>query len=84
MASKTKGRPQPGSKRKRYSVEFKLKAVKLYTEECYSTEMVTGELGIGKSTLATWTKRYRAEGMAGLENRPPVPVSRRPMAAVAT
>ena len=64
MASQTKGRPQPGSKRNRYSVEFKLKAVKLYTEEGYSTEMVTGELGVGKSALATWTKRYREEGAA--------------------
>jgi len=77
MASKTKGRPQSGSKRKRYSVEFKLKAVKLYTEEGYSTEMVARELGIGKNTLSTWTKRFREEGVAGLENRAPVPVSRR-------
>jgi transposase-like protein len=77
VACKTRGRPQPGSKRKRYSVEFKLKAVKLYTEEGYSTEMVTHELGIGKNTLSIWTKRYREEGAAGLENRAPVPVSRR-------
>jgi transposase-like protein len=51
--------------------------VKLYTEEGYSTEMVTHELGIGKNTLSIWTKRYREEGAAGLENRAPVPVSRR-------
>ncbi len=35
--------------------------------------MVAQELGIGKSTLSSRTKRYREEGEAGLEYRYPVP-----------
>ena len=49
MASKKKGRPQPGSKWNRFSVEFKLKAVKLCTEDGYSAAMVAEELGSGKA-----------------------------------
>ena len=68
--SKTKTRRQkPGSKRNRYSVEFKLRAVRLFIEEGYSAEMVAEELGIGKSSLSAWAKRYREEGEAGLAPR---------------
>lgn len=75
--SKTKPRRQkPGSKRNRYSVEFKLRAVKLFTEEGYSAELVAEELGIGKSSLSTWTRQYRQEGMAGLKPRAPVTAPR--------
>ena len=76
MASKAKGRPQLGSKRKLYAAEFKLRAVQLYTEEGYTADVLCGELGICKSSLSRWTKQYREEGAAGLENHLPVPVSR--------
>ncbi len=69
MASKTRHRQAPGSKHNRYSVEFKLRAVQLYTEEGYSADMVVRELGIGKSSLSSWVKRYREEGASGLEPR---------------
>ena len=68
-----KSRSKSGkSKQTRYPVELKLKAVKLFIEEGYATEMVATELGIGKSTLGNWVKRYRENGVAGLEPRPPV------------
>jgi transposase InsO family protein len=56
-----------------YSVEFKLRAVKLFLEEGYTTELIAGELGIGKSTVTRWVKRYREYGIAGLQPRPTVP-----------
>lgn len=60
------------SKRKVYPVDFKLRTVKLFLEEEYSTEMIARELGIGKSTVTRWVKLYRESGIAGLEPRPPV------------
>ena len=56
----------------RYPVEFKLRAVRLFIEEGYAAEMIATELGIGKSTLGHWVKRYRESGIAGLEPRVPV------------
>lgn len=76
MTSKTKARPVPGSKRKFYPAEFKLRAVQLYTEEGYTFEMLCRELGICKSSLGRWIKQYREQGAAGLEPHAPVPVSR--------
>ncbi len=64
-------KPRP-KKQIRYLFEFRLRAVKLYLEEGYSADMVSGELGIGRSTISTWVKRYREEGEAGLENHHPV------------
>jgi transposase InsO family protein len=57
----------------RYSLEFKLKAVKLHLEEGYTAKMVAEELGIGHSTMSGWIKRYKEEGEAGLEYRMPTP-----------
>lgn len=67
MAGRSRHRLTPGSKRNRYSVEFKLRAVQLYTEEGYSADMVARELGVGKSSLSAWAKRYRENGVSGLE-----------------
>lgn len=74
----TKAKQKKSSpKQKRYSVVLKLRAVKLYTEERYPREAVAGELGVGLSTLTTWAKRYREEGVAGLKDRPPIAKGRR-------
>jgi len=69
MGSKKKGRNRPSSKQNRYTAEFKCKAVKLYVEEGYPVAVVAEELGIGKSTLSAWARRYREDGLAGLERR---------------
>ena len=58
-------------KYKRYPPAFKLRVVKLFTEEGYTSEMIARELGICKSTVFTWTKRYREGGVEGLEYRVP-------------
>jgi len=52
-------------------VELKRRAVKLYVEDGYAPEVVAEELGIGRSTLAAWAKRYREQGEEGLRPRPP-------------
>jgi transposase InsO family protein len=77
MTSRKKSRYHRSSRQNRYSVELKLRAVQLYLEEGYSAEMVAEELGIGKSTLGAWAKRYREEGAAGLEYRVPTPSIRK-------
>jgi transposase InsO family protein len=41
--------------------------VKLYLEEGYGADLVAEELGIGRSTLTAWAKRYREQGEAGLQ-----------------
>ena len=51
-------------------VEVRLKAVKLYLEEGLPREMVSQEVGVHKSVLSEWAKRYRQEGEAGLQPRP--------------
>jgi len=76
MTSKTNARREPGSKRKFYPAEFKLRAVQLYTEEGYTFEMLCRELGICKSSLGRWIKQYREQGAAGLEPHAPAPSPR--------
>jgi len=58
-----------GSKRKRYSFEFKSKAVSLYLEEGYPGSFVAEEMGVSQSILYKWAKRYRAYGDEGLRDQ---------------
>jgi len=51
-------------RRRRYPVEFKLRAVRLHLEEGYAAKLVAEQLGDGHSTLSNWIKRYREEGEA--------------------
>lgn len=57
------------NRQRRYPVEYKLREMRLYTESGYTRAMVAEELGVGQSTLASWAKRYREEGVEGLETR---------------
>jgi len=66
MTTKKQSTKSRSKRQNRYSVDFKLRAVKLYLEEGYSADMVSEELGIGRSTISAWAKRYREEGEAGL------------------
>ena len=54
------------STQRRYSLEEKLRAVRLYLEEGYSAEVVAQELGMGTSSVTTWAGRYQKHGEAGL------------------
>jgi transposase len=48
-------------RRKHYTEEFKLEAVRLVKESGRTQEEIAGDLGIGKSTLGKWLHHYREE-----------------------
>jgi len=55
-----------GSRRKRYTYDEKLRAVKLHAEEGFNGELVCAETGVSVSSLMTWCRRYRENGEMGL------------------
>lgn len=57
------------SKRKRYSFDFKSRAVNLYLEEGYPAKFIADELGVSDALLYKWAKRYRAYGDEGLRDQ---------------
>ena len=65
MKRKKSRTKQASPKRNRYSVEFKLRAVRLFTEEGYSAVMVAQELG-GPLRVVDWADRARVLSQAGL------------------
>lgn len=69
--------PMGGSREKKrtcahphYRPEFRLKAVKLYLKGRHSLSVLCREMGMDKNSLFTWVKRYKQEGVAGLQDRP--------------
>ena len=50
-----------------FPAEFRIRVVKLFLEEGYSTGMIAEEFGCGKSTISNWVKIYREQGEAGLD-----------------
>nr|WP_291347880.1 IS481 family transposase [Desulfobacula sp.] len=68
--NKSKNRKKKSKKTlKSYTFEFRLRVVKLYLEEGYSPDLLNEELGVGKSTVGTWAKRYREFGEDGLKSK---------------
>ena len=55
-----------GPRRKRYTYEEKLRAVKLHVEEGFNAALVCQETGVSPSSLGAWLARYRKEGEIGL------------------
>ena len=55
-----------GPRRKRYTYEEKLRAVKLHLEEGFNAVLVCQETGVSPSSLGGWLARYRKEGEMGL------------------
>ena len=47
-----------GKKRRQYTKEFKVEAVRLVLEECRPISDVARELGIGENLLHRWKKKY--------------------------
>ena len=47
------------SKNNVYSEEFRIEAAKLVNENGYSLAQASDKLGINKSTLYTWVKKYK-------------------------
>jgi transposase len=50
-------------RRKHYTEEFKLEALRLVKESGRTQEEIAGDLGIGKSTLGKWLRHYREEDL---------------------
>ena len=58
-----------GSRRRRYTYEEKLRAVKLHLEEGFKVELVCEETGVSTSSLGMWLRDYRSEGEMGLRRQ---------------
>lgn len=60
------------SNTKRYSVQYRLNAVKLKLENGYSLKATVKELGMTDTKqLRDWIRRYKAEGLEGLKDKKP-------------
>src|SRR3972149_7891291 len=60
------------SNTKRYSVDFRMKAVKLKLEEGYSLKAVASTIGLSDTKqLRSWIRRYKTEGIEGLKDKKP-------------
>ena len=49
------------SKKRTFTTEFKIEAVRLLTEEGYTTRQASESLGVSQNTLRTWRKRLENE-----------------------
>ena len=57
-------------KNRNYSIEIKLKAVKMYLEEGLSSSKIAKLLDLSsKNRVLLWSKRYEEFGMEGLKER---------------
>ena len=66
----TKRRPATAPPNRRtYSFPFRVRAVKLHTEDGLPTDQVCQETGVSIETLRTWLERYEAGGEAALVPR---------------
>lgn len=54
-----------GSQRRRFTADFKVKAVRLYLEEGVSASAIAGQVGVSSSVFSKWVRRYRKEGRSG-------------------
>ena len=60
------------SNTKRYSKEFRIKAVKLKLEKGYSLKATAVAMGLNDTKqLREWIRRYKAGGTNGLEDKKP-------------
>jgi transposase-like protein len=66
-----------GPRRKRYTYEEKLRAVKLHVEEGFNAALVCQETGVSPSSLGAWLAEYRKRGEVGLKRESAPPPGRR-------
>lgn len=62
--------PRTADRRRRYTLDEKLKAVRLHLQEGFPRKLVGQETGVSTSTLSVWVREFRAEGEAGLRRKP--------------
>jgi transposase InsO family protein len=66
-----------GPRRKWYTFEEKLRAVKLRLEEGFAFDLVCAETGVSTTSLGVWLRQYRQEGEMGLRRQAPPRPGRR-------
>jgi transposase len=60
------------SNTKRYSLAFRIRAVKLKVESGYSLKAAAKEMGLTDTKqLRAWIKRFKTEGISGLKDKSP-------------
>ena len=77
MANRSKSPASRGKRKVRtlaFSVEFRLRIVKLFLEEGFSARLLVEQFGISTHSVQRWVRAYRLHGEAGLE--PKVPAGR--------
>jgi len=67
IRKKGRGQNQPGP----YPFELRLHVVRMYLEEEYPVNLICKETGVGRSTIATWVRKYRLQGEDGLKSKLP-------------
>src|SRR5215471_10048800 len=71
IVEKTNDSPPRGARggqyARRFTLDEKLKAVRLYLQEGFSLSIVCKEIGASRSSLEHWVQAYRLGGEAGLE-----------------
>ena len=66
-----------GGRRRWYTFEEKLRAVKLRLEEGFAFDLVCAETGVSTTSLGVWLRQYREEGETGLRRQAPPRPGRR-------
>ena len=65
-----------GSRRRRYSEEFKQEAVRRVLDGPVSCNQVSKELGIGQSTLSKWISQFKQGGSSSFSQEALVAIRR--------
>ena len=69
MGKRVKSKGRVGKARPRsqpYSQEFRIKMVRLYLEEGYSTTVLREQFGVSSHSVHRWARLYRQQGTEGL------------------
>ena len=59
--------PKRSAKTWAYPVEFRLRIIRLFLEEGYSTKLLREQFGVSSHSIQRWVRAYRLRGAEGLE-----------------
>ncbi|MBG0969463.1 helix-turn-helix domain-containing protein [Bacillus sp. SRB3LM] len=58
-----------GKIRRTFSIDFKMKAIELYSHRGIGSKLIGKELGVTYSVIDRWIKKYENEGILGLQEK---------------
>ncbi|EOO04695.1 hypothetical protein IAW_06099 [Bacillus cereus str. Schrouff] len=58
-----------GKIRRTFSIDFKMKTIELYLHRGIGNRLIGKELGITYSVINRWIKKYKNEGILGLQEK---------------